>query len=58
MDGMASAGSVAFNQSGTLTEGRPRVVRVKAGRMGEDVLLKIAAHALSYSNTPQSRSNY
>lgn len=56
MDGMASAGSVAFNQSGTLTEGRPRVVRVKAGRMGEDVLLKIAAHALSYSNTPQSRS--
>ncbi len=56
MDGMASAGSVAFNQAGTLTVGSPRVVEVRAGRMGKDVLLKIAAHALSYSNTAQSRS--
>lgn len=56
MDSMAAAGSVAFNQAGTLTEGSPRVVEVRAGRMGKDVLLKIAAHALSYANTPQSRS--
>ena len=56
MDSMAAAGSVAFNQAGTLTEGSPRVVEVRAGRMGRDVLLKIAAHALSYANTPQSRS--
>lgn len=56
MDGMASVATAAFNEAGTLTEGRPRVVAVKAGRMGKDVLLKIAAHALSYSNSPQSRS--
>ena len=56
MDGMASAATAAFNEVGTLTEGQPRVVAVKAGRMGKDVLLKIAAHALSYSSSPQSRS--
>lgn len=56
MDGLSSASAVAFNETGTLTEGKPRVVKVNAGRMGKDVLLKIAAHALSYSNTPQSRS--
>ena len=56
MDGMADAGTAAFNESGTITEGKPRVVKVNGGRMGSDVLLKIAAHALSYSNTPQARS--
>ena len=56
MDGVAASGSAAFNEAGTLTEGRPRVVSVKAGRMGRDVLLKIAAHALSYSNSPLSSS--
>ena len=56
MDGMASAVTAALNETGTLTEGSPRVVDVKAGRMGKDVLLKIAAHALSYSSSPQSRS--
>ena len=56
MDGVASASTAAFNETGTLTEGKPRVVSVSAGRMGKDVLLKIAAHALSYSNSPQSRS--
>ena len=57
MDAMAAAGTVAFDEAGTLTEGKPRVVDVRAsGRMDSDTLLKIAAHALSYSNTPQSRS--
>ena len=56
MDGVAASGSAAFNEAGTLTECRPRVVSVKAGRMGRDVLLKIAAHALSYSNSPLSSS--
>ena len=56
MDGVASAATAAFNETGTVTEGAPRVVKVSAGRMGRDVLLKIAAHALSYSNTPQSRA--
>lgn len=56
MDAAASAATAAFDESGTLTEGRPRVVSVSAGRMGQDVLLKIAAHALSYSSSPVSRS--
>ncbi len=56
MDGMAAAVTAAFNETGTLTEGKPRVVSVSAGRMDKETLLKIAAHALSYSNTPQSRS--
>lgn len=57
MDGMASVGTVAFDEAGTLTEGKPRVVSVKTdGRMDSQVLLKIAAHALSYSNSPQSKS--
>ena len=56
MDSTAAVSTAAFSETGTLTEGKPRVIRVNAGRMGSDVLLKIAAHALSYSNTPQSRS--
>ena len=55
MDAMSGAGCVAFSQSGTLTEGSPKVVEVRGGRMGGDVLLKIAAHALSSSSSPISR---
>lgn len=56
IDGMASAATVSFNETGTLTVGKPRVVSVSASRMDKETLLKIAAHALSYSNTPLSRS--
>ena len=53
---LAEAGAVAFSKPGTLTDGNPKVVSVKAERMGPEVLIKIAAHAMAYSNTPQARS--
>ena len=56
MDEVSSVGVVAFDKAGTLSEGSPRVVAIKSQRMETDVLLKIAAHALAYSNTAQARS--
>ncbi len=56
MDEAATVGVVAFDKEGTLTEGSPKVVAIKAQRMEPNVLLKIAAHALAYSNTAQARS--
>ncbi len=56
MDTVADTGTVAFDKAGTLSEGSPKVVAIKSERMEPDVLLKIAAHALAYSNTPQARS--
>lgn len=56
MDTLAKAGAAAFSKSGTLTDGDPNVVTVKSERMDPKVLLKIAAHAMAYSNTPQARS--
>ena len=56
MDAATAVGTVAFDKAGTLSEGCPKVVAIKAQRMETDVLLKIAAHALAYSNTPQARS--
>ena len=56
MDSVANTGTVAFDKAGTLSEGSPKVVAIKSERMESNVLLKIAAHALAYSNTPQARS--
>lgn len=56
MDSAASLGTVAFDKAGTLSEGSPKVTAIKSERMEPEVLLKIAAHALAYSNTPQARS--
>lgn len=57
MDILADAGAVAFSKPGTLTDGDLRVVSIKpSARMNKDVLLKIVAHAMAYSNTPQARS--
>lgn len=56
MDMISEAPTVAFDKQGTLTEGNPRVVAVKSPRMDPKVLLKIAAHALAYSDTPEARS--
>ncbi len=56
MDEVSSVGTVAFSKAGTLSEGSPKVVAIKAQRMEPEVLLKIAAHALAYSNTAQARS--
>ena len=56
MDAMASAGTVAFAQTGTITEGRLHVTDVKGERMDRETLLKIAAHALTYMNTPEAQA--
>lgn len=56
MDNSADADAVSFDKPGTLTEGTPRVVQIKSERMAPDVLLKICAHALAYSNSQQARS--
>ena len=56
MDAATAVGTVAFDKAGTLSEGCPKVVAIKAQRMETDVLLKIAAHALAYSNTAQAKS--
>lgn len=56
LDTLSEAGAVAFSKPGTLTDGNPKVVSVKSERMGPDVLIKIAAHAMAYSNTTQARS--
>ena len=56
MDALSQTGIVAFDKAGTLTEGRPRVVSIKSTRMEPEVLLKIAAHALAYSNSAEARS--
>ena len=57
MDTLADAGAVAFSKPGTLTDGELRVVSIKpSARMNKDVLLKIVAHAMAYSNTPQARA--
>ncbi|HIS15041.1 MAG TPA: HAD-IC family P-type ATPase [Candidatus Scatomorpha merdavium] len=56
MDSVSTTGVVAFDKAGTLSEGSPKVVAIKSQRMEPEVLLKIAAHALAYSNTAQARS--
>lgn len=56
MDALSQSSIVAFDKAGTLTEGRPRVVSIKSTRMKPEVLLKIAAHALAYSNSAEARS--
>lgn len=56
MDKAARPDGVVFEAEGTLTEGTPRVTSVKADKLEPELLLKIASHALAYSNTPVARS--
>ena len=52
----ARTAAVAFDKTGTLTDGTPRVASVKSQRMDADIFIKIAAHALAYSDSPEARA--
>ncbi len=56
MDSIAAMGCVAFDKAGTLSDGAPRVVSVKSRRMDHGALMKLAAHAMAYSNLPYAKS--
>lgn len=56
VDTAADTGTVVFDKTGTLTTGNFRVISVKSDRMDAQTLLKIAAHAESYSDHPVARS--
>lgn len=51
MDAAARTSAVIFDKTGALQDERLRVTAVKSGRMEEDVLLRIAAHACAYSES-------
>jgi Cd2+/Zn2+-exporting ATPase len=53
----ARMGTVAFDRAGTLTDGNVKVTGIKStARIDPDTLLKITAHALSYSSNPLAKS--
>ena len=56
MDAAARTGAVVFDKSGALQDERLRVVAVKSERMEQDVLLRIAAHASAYSESPRAEA--
>lgn len=53
---LSKVGTVVFDKTGTLTEGEFAVREVCAHGIGEEELLKIAAHAESFSAHPIARS--
>jgi len=56
LERVSRADAVAFDCTGTLTDGQPRVSSVKSERLSTDTLLKITAHAMAYSSNKFARS--
>ncbi|MEG2007420.1 MAG: HAD-IC family P-type ATPase [Oscillospiraceae bacterium] len=57
MEKAADVAAVAFDKSGTLTDGNPRVTSVKTGgKIDSELLLKVTAHAMAYSSSPYANS--
>lgn len=56
MEKLGSVKVVAFDKTGTLTVGKPGVTRVKAYKMDENELLRIAAIGETYSEHPLGKA--
>lgn len=56
MDAAARTSAVVFDKTGALQDERLRVIAVKSERMDDDVLLRIAAHAGAYSESPHAEA--
>ena len=56
LEALSSVETVVFDKTGTLTEGTFEVQKIEAIGISQEELLKLAAHAESYSNHPISLS--
>ena len=56
LEALSNVETIVFDKTGTLTEGVFEVQKIKAIGISEEELMKLAAHAESYSNHPISSS--
>ena len=53
---VANCQSVVFDAEGTLTAGKLQVLRIQSNKLDSETMLKIAAHAMAYAQSPEANA--